>query len=59
MEDLSAKLDKMLTEAADCDLIAKLATDMQKRQLFAKLAGDLRAARDIESMIAQRRMEAS
>ena len=59
MEDLTAKLEKMLSEAADCELIGRLATDMQKRRLFAKLADDLRsAARDIETMITQRRMEA-
>jgi hypothetical protein len=59
MEDLTAKLDKMRFEAADCELIGRLATDMQKRRLFAKLAHDLRsAARDIETMITQRRMEA-
>ncbi len=55
MEDLSAKLEKLLTEAEDCDLIGKLATDPHKRELFEKLAADLRAvARDIQAMIAGR-----
>ena len=55
MEDdlLRVKLEKLLVEAEDCELIAKLATDVQKRELFKKLAADLRAmARDIEAKIA-------
>jgi hypothetical protein len=46
---------KMLTEAEDCDLIGRLATDLHKRELFKKLAFDLRGmARDIEAVIARR-----
>jgi hypothetical protein len=53
MEDLSAKLEKLLIEAEDCDLIGRLATDPDKRKLFERLAADLRAmARDIQEMIA-------
>jgi hypothetical protein len=53
MKDLHLKLEKLLTEAEDCDLIGKLATDKRKRKLFEKLAADLRGmARDIEAMIA-------
>jgi hypothetical protein len=53
MEDLSAKLDKLLTEAEDCELIAKLATDLKKRELFTRLAVDLRGmAHDIRAMVA-------
>jgi hypothetical protein len=48
MEDLHAKLEKLLIEAEDCDLIAKLATGLNKRELFKRLAVDLRTmARDI------------
>jgi hypothetical protein len=55
MEDMSAKLEKLLTEAEDCDLISRLATDSQKRELFKKLAADLRTmARDIQDVIAGR-----
>lgn len=58
MEDITAKREKMLSEAEDCELIGRLATDVQKRQLFAKLAVDLRnAARDIEAVIEAREME--
>jgi hypothetical protein len=40
---LRVKLEKLLLEAEDCELIGKLATDLQKRELFKKLAADLRA----------------
>jgi hypothetical protein len=32
-------LEKLLTEASECALIASLATDKKKRDLFARLAG--------------------
>jgi hypothetical protein len=52
---LRVKLKKLLLEAEDCKLIGKLATDLQKRELFKKLAADLRAmARNIETEIAGR-----
>ena len=58
MEDLQARLEKLLTEAEDCALIGKLATDVRKRDLFNKLATDLRGlARDVEVVIASRRVE--
>jgi hypothetical protein len=33
---LRVKLEKLLIEAEDCDLIGKLAIDEQKRELFKK-----------------------
>jgi hypothetical protein len=55
MEDLKSKLEKLLTEAEDCELIGKLATDVNKRALFEELAVDLRAmAHDIQAVIAAR-----
>lgn len=55
-EDWEAKLEKLLVEAEDCNLIAKLAADPSKRELFAKLGTDLRAmARDVEAEIVGRR----
>lgn len=55
MDDLRAKLEKLLIEAEDCDLIGRLATDPRKRELFKKLAADLRAiAHDIQTVIAER-----
>ena len=55
MEDLSAKLEKLLTEAEDCYLIGSLATDLHKRELFKRLAVDLRAmAQDVAALISAR-----
>jgi hypothetical protein len=52
MEDLQAKLEKLLLEAEDCELIATLATDIKKRVFFANLAVQLRAlARDVDGVI--------
>lgn len=38
MKDLQAHLEKLRMEAADCEMIARLATDKIKQQLFIKLA---------------------
>ena len=55
MEEMSAKLERLLTEAEDCDLIGRLATDPNKRELFKKLAADLRGmAHDIKMDMACR-----
>jgi hypothetical protein len=59
VEDLQARLEKLRKEAEDCALIARLASDVRKRDLFDKLATDLRGlARDVEAVIASRRAEA-
>ena len=56
MEDLQARLEKLLTEAEDCALIGKLATNVRKRD--NKLATDVRRmAREVEAVIASRRAE--
>ncbi len=53
MEDLKSKLDRLRCEAVDCEMIGNLATDKAKRDLFRKLASDLRMmALDIETLIA-------
>jgi hypothetical protein len=55
MDDLRAKLEKLLTEAEDCELIGRLAMDKSKRELFQRLAVDLRSmAKDIGDMIGKR-----
>jgi hypothetical protein len=49
MKYLMETLQKLRADAEDCDLISKLATDPAKREIFAKLASQLRlAATDIE-----------
>jgi len=55
MDDLNAKLEKLRVDAEDCELIAKMATDLKKRALFAKLALHLRGlAREVEDLMAGR-----
>ena len=52
MQDLHAKLEKLLLEAEDCELIAGLATDIKKRVFFANLAVQLRTlAHDVDEAI--------
>ena len=41
MKDMTAYLEKLRIDAEDCVLISKLATNMQKRELFARLAEHL------------------
>jgi hypothetical protein len=53
VEDLQARLEKLLTDAEDCALIGNLATDVRKRDLFHRLAADLRGmAFDVQAMMA-------
>jgi len=55
VQDLKVKLEKLRAEVEDCELIGRLATDVQKRELFLRLAVDLGGmARDIEAMLATR-----
>lgn len=55
MKDLREKLEKLRADAEDCSLISKLATDRAKRELFARLAGQLRQmAEDVEVAIANK-----
>ena len=55
MEDLKSKHQKLLEQAMDCELISRLASDFQKRELFRKLTDDLRRmAKEIEATIASR-----
>ena len=42
MQDLQAKREKFLADAADCEMIGNLASDPRKREIFRKLARDLR-----------------
>jgi hypothetical protein len=55
MQDHHEKLEKLLVEAEDCELIARMAVDLKKRAFFAKLAVQLRTmARDLEGAMADR-----
>jgi hypothetical protein len=56
LQDLIAKREKLLVEATDCDLIANLATDTKKRELFSRLSKHItQLADDIAREIAEAR----
>ena len=49
MKDIQAHLEKLRVQLAECALIRDLATDEQKRELFARLTEHLKALiKDIE-----------
>ena len=55
MKDLEAKLDQLLAEAHDCDLIGNLATDTAKRATFRRMAAQFREmAEELKADIAAR-----
>lgn len=55
MDELVARREKLLLDAEDCELIGNLATDPAKRDLFRRLAVDLRQlAADLNSVIVAR-----
>jgi hypothetical protein len=41
MQDMQKQLQKLRAEAAECKTISELSTDLQKRELFARLADHL------------------
>ena len=60
MKDLQAKLEKLLADAEDCDLIGKLAADPTKRATFRRLAMQTRAmAEELRQAMANRTDDAS
>ena len=42
MQDLRSRHEKLLLDAADCEMIGALGTDAGKRELFRRLANDLK-----------------
>ena len=56
MKDMEVHLEKLLNDAEECALISKLATDMAKRELFARLAEHLKVlAAEVERAIRERK----
>ncbi|HTO68159.1 MAG TPA: hypothetical protein VMM15_43635 [Bradyrhizobium sp.] len=56
MKDMEVHLEKLLNDAEECALISKLATDMAKRELFARLSEHLKMlASEVERAIKQRK----
>ena len=60
MKDMLAQLEKLRTDAAECALIRDLATDLKKRELFAKLTEHFAVlAAEVERAIAEQRKSSS
>ncbi len=54
-EELKAKVEKYERNAAECDIIARLAADPAKRELYARLALHCReVVSDLKKLIALR-----
>ena len=55
MHDLKAQLEKLVADAAECEIIANLATDKDKREAFRSLAVQYRKMADaIREVISSR-----
>jgi hypothetical protein len=53
MQDIKARRDKLLDDAADCEMIGSLAVDPVKRETFRQLAASYRQmANDLAVIIA-------
>lgn len=53
MQDIKQRLEKLRTDAEECLLISKLATNPAKRLAFEALAAEYqKLARDLEALIA-------
>lgn len=51
--DLKARMEKLIADAADCDLIASQAADLRKRATFRRMADQFRTmAAELKSEIA-------
>ncbi|MGY4259783.1 hypothetical protein ACVI1L_006851 [Bradyrhizobium sp. USDA 4516] len=58
MKDMQAHLEKLRTEAEECELISKLATNASKKELFAKMAAHHKALADeVERAMLDRKIE--
>ena len=55
MKDMQSQMEKLLTEASECALIASLATDKIKQELFGRLAEHYRVlAAEVQKAILAR-----
>lgn len=55
MPDLKLKLEQLFTDAADCEMVGRLAVDATKRAEYRRRAEELRAvAERVREQIAQR-----
>ena len=56
MKDIQLHLEKLRTDAAECETASRLSTDRAKRELFAKLAAHLTIlANEVERVLSATR----
>ena len=53
VEDLKAGLEKLINDAAECDLTASLAVEDDKRRKFGSLAAQYRVADKLRKTLAE------
>jgi hypothetical protein len=46
MENLKAKVEQLIADAGECDLLAGLATENDKREIFSNVANQCRSMAD-------------
>jgi len=55
MKDIKPRLEKLIADAAECDLIGTLAADPEKREAFRRLAQQYRTMADELQAVAKNR----
>jgi hypothetical protein len=55
MEDMTNRIEKLIADAAECELIANLAVDLDKREAFRNLSNQYRAMADALRAVINRR----
>jgi hypothetical protein len=51
MQDMSVQLEKLRSDAAECEAVRDLATDPKKRELFDRLAAHLSVLASEKAML--------
>jgi len=60
MRDMEVHLEKLLTDSAECELISRLTTDLEKRELFRRLSEHLKVlAGEVEQAIERQKSRRS
>ena len=60
MQDMEVHLEKLLTDSAECELISRLTTDLEKRELFRRLSEHLKVlAGEVEQAIERQKSRRS
>ena len=58
LQDLKERYEKVIADAAECDLVGSLAADQEKREMFRALAAQYRRMAEALKMEMERRSAA-